>query len=186
MSGKCEVWAQLFLSESSKQRIHNFFISEFKIDRRYLVKSLHVTVYHALEEIPNLSSVDLACHHTLSPEQTRFMVLAPGGENSRPDLIPSDNRVGVRIQKNTDFRTVIDSYRSRILEHEDHFVLGTRAPSTLSRNAFGARHFQPHLTLLHPGSGIMNDLKIIGQAFRESVGLLVFDRYIIEQKFNKR
>ena len=55
-----------------------------------------------------------------------------------------------------------------------------RRPSTRKRNAFGARHFQPHMTILRAGSGIDRNLKRIGDPFREALGDLLFDRFVID------
>lgn len=38
----------------------------------------------------------------------------------------------------------------------------------------------PHMTLLHPGSGIDRDLTPMGVRFRELLGTLTFDRFKID------
>lgn len=62
-------------------------------------------------------------------------------------------------------------------------VLGSRRPSTHKANAFGARHFQPHVALLRPGSGIDRDLTKLGTVFRQKMQSLTFDRFCIEIVF---
>lgn len=71
-------------------------------------------------------------------------------------------------------------YRNRLLEYETPDVLGSRKASDHRRNAFGARHFQPHMTLLMAGSGVCRDLKEIGEPFRQVMGMLRFDRFEIK------
>ena len=75
---------------------------------------------------------------------------------------------------------VIMAFRQRLLVYETQAVLGNRRPSTHRTNAFGARHFQPHMALLKPGSGIDRDLTKLGKLFRDHVRDLTFDRFVIE------
>lgn len=70
-------------------------------------------------------------------------------------------------------------YRCRLLKYETLHVLGNRAPSTYKSSAFGARYYQPHMTLLKPGSGVGPDLTVVGDAFRRSLGDLTFDKFTI-------
>jgi hypothetical protein len=107
------------------------------------------------------------------------MVLAPGGENPRPELDPSHRKVGVRVHRQSDARRVILEFRARLLQHESTRVLGARAPSTGKRNAFGARYFQPRMAILRAGSGIDRDLKLIGIPFRKALGDLTFDKFAV-------
>ncbi len=72
------------------------------------------------------------------------------------------------------------AFRRRLLAYETPAVLGSRRGSTLRTNAYGARNFQPHMSLLMPGSGIPGDLSKLGQRFREHIGDLVFDQFVIE------
>ena len=108
-------------------------------------------------------------------EDTRFIVMAPGGENPRPELEPAKRKVGIRIQRKNIARPAILRLRERLLIHETPEVLGTRRRSTHSFNAFGARHFQPHMALLRPGSGIDRDLTKLGVLFRNEIKSLTFD-----------
>lgn len=126
--------------------------------------------------------IDEPVNITMRADQMRFMVLTPGGENPRPELHPAQRKVGVRVRKNTEEWAHVMEYRKRLLQHETPDVLGSRKPSSKSRNAFGARHFQPHMTLLRAGSGLDYDLQPIGAAFRKTIGTLLFDRFIIDVK----
>jgi hypothetical protein len=108
------------------------------------------------------------------------MVLAPGGENPRPELDPSKLKVGIRIHRKSAARATILEFRRRLFQHETRQVLGTRAPSTDLRSAFGARSFQPHMALLRAGSGIERNLTPLGAAFRSALSELTFDRFEVD------
>lgn len=177
-----EIWCQLILSKSCEKEVHDFFIRQFYIDPRYLVRNMHITLYHSRRPMFNLEEFKVNCNHVIDTMDTRFMVLAPGGENPHPDLIPAYRKVGVRIKKGTDLRIQIDTYREEVLRLEDKFALGGRKPSNKNRNAFGSRYFQPHLTILKSGSGIKTDLTEVGEEFRDFIHELNFTEYIIKRK----
>lgn len=175
-----DVWAQLYLREKDRLRIRDHFIKKLKIKSRYIVKKMHISVYYARRPMPGLESVSETASVILPASETRFMVMAPGGENPRAELEPNASMVGFRVHKQSKVLPMILSYRGRLLRYETDEVLGRRSPSTLKTNAFGARYFQPHMVILEPGSGIERDLKIIGIPFREEVGNLTFDRFEIK------
>lgn len=177
---KTEVWAQLFLSESDRIRIHDFFVSEFGIKHRCIVRNMHITVYHARRPMPGVSSISEPVEVVLAATETRFMVMAPGGENPRATLNPARRKVGIRVHRQSTALPSILAFRERLLRHETWRVLGRRAPSTLRTNAFGARHYQPHMAILRAGSGIPRDLRSLGVPFRQKLGELRFDRFKIE------
>lgn len=175
-----EVWAQLFLCEEDRGRIHDFFVTEFGVKPRFVLRNLHITVYHARRPMPGVVSVTEPAALVLPAAETRFMVMAPGGENPRPELDPARRKVGIRVHKQSAALAPILELRERLLRHETERVLGRRPPSTHRSNAFGARHFQPHMAVLRGGSGIDRDLTRLGGPFREQLGDLRFDRFEIE------
>lgn len=175
-----EVWAQLFLCEEDRDRIHEFFVSEFGVRARCIIRNMHLTVYHARRPMPGVVSISEPAEVVVPAPETRLMVMAPGGENPRPGLDPARRKVGIRIHKQSAAMASILAFRERLLRHETWRVLGARAPSTRRSNAFGARYFQPHMALLRPGSGIARDLKQIGVLFREKLGVLRFNCFEVE------
>jgi hypothetical protein len=183
MDGKThsvEVWGQLLLANSDADRLHEFLQREIRVSRRSIITRLHVTVYHARRPMPGLQTVTEPIHVVVPAEDTRFMVMAPGGENPRPELVPSERKVGIRIRRTSEAFEAILSLRRRLIEFETPAVLGTRRASDHRRNAFGARQFQAHMSLLRPGSGIDRDLTMIGKRFRDQIDHLVFDRFMID------
>ena len=175
-----EVWAQLFLSSVDCIRLREFFVQKFNVKPRYVVRSMHITIYHARRPLIGLTSVSESVRVVIPADETRFMVLAPGGENPRPHLDPAVRKVGIRIHKQSVGQSEIRTLRDRLLQYETPAVLGRRLPSTYTRSAFGARSFQPHMAILRAGSGVHQDLTPLGLSFREEIGDLTFDRFQIE------
>jgi len=68
------------------------------------------------------------------------------------------------------------------VKFETKKVLGNRSPSNKSRNAFGSRHFQPHISLLKAGSMIQTNLTPIGEKMRSTLKEIEFDKFIIKVK----
>jgi hypothetical protein len=174
-----EVWAQLSLSRADCDRIAQFFVNDIGVPERFVAKGQHITVYHSRRPMGGVSNLVEPARMVLYADETRFMVLAPGGENPRPKLEPSERKVGIRVHKQSLSRITILSYRQRLLVHETSDILGLRKPSSATRNAFGSRNFQPHMTLLKAGSGIDRDLTVIGNAFRAKFGCFKFDKFKI-------
>jgi hypothetical protein len=141
---------------------------------------MHITVYYARRPMPGLSPLVEDASVILPVVDTRFMVLAPGGENPREDLVPEKHMIGIRVRRQTSAMPIILAFRERLLRYETQRVLGRRSPSTNKVNAFGARWFQPHMVMLRPGSGIDADLTRLGEPFRELIGDLLFDRFEVK------
>ena len=177
---RTEVWAQLTLCRRDAERIRAFFSEVVGIREEFITKGMHLTVYHARRPMVGVRSSTEGTKVALYADETRFMVLAPGGENPRPELDPARRKVGIRVQRLSASRLQIESYRERLLLFESSEVLGSRNASTQRSNAFGARSFQPHMTLLQAGSGIDKDLTKVGKLFRVTFGCFLFDRFEIK------
>lgn len=175
-----EIWTQLIVSDQDVENIQKFFTEELSIKKKFLRKSYHLTVYHSRRPMPGVNPVIQNIQLILPVHETRFMVLAPGGENLRPDLIPGEKKVGIRVHKQCSIAEDILAFRKSLMKFETPSVLGRRNPSTIRKNAFGSRNFQPHLELLRAGSGINSDLGTIGELFREKIKELTFDKFIID------
>lgn len=139
-----------------------------------------MTLYHCRRPMPGLAARSEGVRVVVPATDTRFMVMGPGGENARPDLNPSEMTVGIRIHRQSDALLPIWVLRGRLFQYEDHHVLGSRNPSTMRTSAFGARSFQPHMSLLKPGSGICRDLTVVGERFRARMGSLSFDAFVVD------
>jgi hypothetical protein len=176
-----EVWAQLCLCAEDCARVADFFVTEFRIKPNRIIRSMHVTVYHSRRPMQGVSGSSEAVEVTLPASETRFMVLAPGGENPRYYLDPRKLKVGIRIHKRSHAYATILRFRQRLVQYETNRVLGSRDPSTDKKSAFGARYYQPHMAILRrPGAQIDRDLTQIGVPFRAALGDLTFDRFRID------
>lgn len=180
MASTVEVWAQLWVCGEDCLRIREILASEGFVKPSSVFPRMHLTVYHARRPMLGVLAVNEAAHVVVPTAETRFMVLAPGGENPRPELDPRHCKVGIRIQRGNAARTEIQAFRERLLVYETTNVLGGRRPSTRSRNAFGARQFQPHIGFIRPGSRIDRDLTRVGESFRRKLKELTLDRFSIE------
>jgi hypothetical protein len=162
------------------EAIKNFFVRRLGLAPKSLHKNLHLTVYHARRFLEGVQNSEEPFRLSLKSSDLRFMVMAPGGENPRPELEPSQCDVGVRVVKSSEAISEIRALRSRFYEFETKKILSGRLPSNHMRNAFGARIFQPHITLLRPNSEIDRDLTKIGRAFRLEIETIIFDQFVIK------
>lgn len=174
------MWAQLLLSATDSGRLHDFFCTQCGLKPRSVAGHMHLTVYYARRRLPGVIPSTEPSSVVVDARDTRLMIVAPGGENPRPELDPARRTIGLRIQRRSPARVAILEYRARLLQFETRQVLKGRTASTHVRNAFGARHFQPHMTLLKPGSGVDGSLTSLGERFRASVGTLTFDRFLVD------
>jgi hypothetical protein len=177
---RTEVWAKLILSTKDAERIRELFVTDFGVKPHRIVEKMHITIYHARRPLARLMPIIEKANVVLAAGDTRFMVMAPGGENPRPEHDPTKSTIGIRIHRQSFTIMTILSYRRRMLAFETPYILGNRNPSTEKKSAFGARAYQPHMSVLRPGNRISQDLKIIGQRFRESMGELTFDTFVVE------
>lgn len=179
-----EVWADFKVSRKSEQEIFNFFRFEWGVASEVIRRNLHLTIYHSRRPMPKIQPVSQSCHLAIDTMDLKFMVLAPGGERPRPDLIPRESKVGVRVHRRSTFRQKVYHYRQQLSIHETKRILGKRKQSNNTRSAFGARCFQPHITLLQAGADIDYDLTLLGDAFRDSIHTIFFDRFSVRIKQN--
>jgi hypothetical protein len=168
----------LHVSKESELLIHAF-LTAYGIKRRTIRSRLHLTVYHARRKIPQIESAILECAISVPGVDFRFMTMTPGGENPRPDVDPNTCPVGVRVHKSSQAYIKIQELRAQLIKFETESVLGKRRPSTKTRNAFGSRYYQPHITLLRQGSGVGADLRPLGDAFRRSIEKIEFNSFEI-------
>ena len=177
------VYAMLWVSPRSVARISEFLVSE-GIPEAAIDCRMHLTVYYASRLLPGLSR-----HMPTKPVQieadameTRFMVLAPGGENPRPNIDPASKSVGVRLTKRNQAIDEIQALRSEMRELETPEVVGERQRSTAWKSCFGAKKYQPHILFLRPGSGIDRDLRPLGTTFRSQIQKIEFNKYEVITK----
>ena len=175
-----EVYGLLWVSSDSAAAIRDALSESCGVPRRAITTNPHLTVYHARRPLPGLFPRQETVDITADVHETRFMVLAPGGENPRPDLEPSKRSVGIRFTKRNKATPEIQILRSSLYRLETPRVVRSRKRTTAWTNCFGARHYQPHVKLLYPGRLNVTDLTAIGQAFRSALPSILFDRFQVK------
>ena len=172
-----EVYAILWVSHKCADLIEDLLFHGCEVPRRAIQPNLHLTVYHGRRRLPGLAPNSRTVHIVADSLETRFMVLAPGGENPRPELEPSRRSIGIRLTRRNQAMGEIQSLRTNISRLETEEIIGTRKRTSAWTSCFGARHYQPHIKLLRPGSRIQRDLTKLGEVFRSGSSEIDFDRF---------
>ena len=175
-----EVNAMLRVAETSAALIRAFFVEAYGVKPSRLASGLHLTIYHGRRPLPGINETSRPLRITANTAETRFMVLAPGGENPRDDLDPRSQSLGIRIMRRNPAITDIQSLRRAVYRLETDWVIRSRSRTTAWRNCFGSRHYQPHIQLLRPWHKISPPLTQVGARFRSEISEIHFDRFEIE------
>ena len=145
-------------------------------------QGLHLTVYQAHNPLPGLKGEIRSVEIKANTSETRFMVMVAGGEVKRSGIDPSQHLVGIRLTKRNQAIDDIQRLRESLYRLETHTVAGNQTSTTAWKNGFGARRYQPHITLLHSGSKIDSDLTKIGEIFRSEIDFIEFDRFQVRTR----
>ena len=175
-----EVNAILTVSKASEGLIRKFFLDNYDLRPNRLSTDLHLTIYHGRRPLPASGQECRSIEVSVDMAETRFMVLAPGGENPRPDLAPRELSVGVRLTRRNRAVDAIQRLRESVYRFETPEIIGNRNPTTARTNCFGSRNYQPHIQLLKPWHKIDSSLSEIGERLRSEVQCIEFDRFKIE------
>ncbi|MCY4656440.1 MAG: hypothetical protein OXC80_06445 [Gammaproteobacteria bacterium] len=178
-----EAYALLWVSRRDEKRLADFFTS-WGVSPAAIQRGMHLTVYYARRILPDLCPGGLSRKVEIKVDvsETRFMVLAPGGENPRPDLDPSRRSLGIRLTKRNKAISQIQELRTEMRRFETPAIVGGPKPSTWWSSSFGARGYQPHIKLLRPGSEVDSDLTKLGEAFREAFTTIDFRKFTIKER----
>ena len=171
------VFGLLWVTRRSESEISSLLNRECGIPSDAIQLGLHLTVYEAWMPIPGIVAERRPVKFAADIAETRFMVLAPGGENPRSELEPTRRSVGIRLTRRNLAIDDILALRRNLYIRETAEVTRGRKATTDWTNAFGARHYQPHIKLLRPGSGVDRDLTKIGEVFRDWIGHIEFGKF---------
>jgi hypothetical protein len=182
MTKKYNLFVLMFLSIEDENKITSFFEQKFNIPTNLIVRGMHITMYHT--QIPiNLPITDKKIISIdADVKETRFMVMAPGGENPKKNINPASKSIGIRLTKRNIAIPSILEIRRKIYQNEPIFK--NRKNTSDWKNAFGAKNFQPHMTLLKPGNNISDDLTKVGTLFRENFQDLKFQKILVKRYRN--
>ena len=171
------VFGLLFLGKEEEARLKAFLNLELNIPEACLNKNYHITVYEARIELPGLNPLQRSVSVQVPASMWRFMVMAPGGENERPEINPDERQIGLRLHRSADAYSRVSELRANFFRLEAAAGVPKRNRSTLRLSAFGARNYQPHMTICQPGHGLGRNLSPHGEALRAGLGDLHFDRF---------
>lgn len=174
-----EIYALLWVSRDSEAAIGDVLSKECDVPRHAIQRGLHLTIYHGRRPLPGLAPGAQKLRIAADISETRFMVLAPGGENPRPELEPRRRSVGIRLTRRNHAIPQIQELRESVYRFETPKIVGQRNPTSAWVNCFGARHYQPHIKLLRPGSQIERDLTPLGALFRSELAWIEFSKFEI-------
>ena len=169
----------MYLSFEDQKKITSFFMDKYQVSPDSIERGMHITIYHSRRPIYSLNKSQSIVSIDVDVKETRFMVLAPGGENPKPNLIPSKRSIGIRLTKRNIAIPDILKIRREAFKNETSFL--NRKNTTDWQNAFGARNFQPHIKLLRPGNKLPYNLKDVGNDFRETFNKLNFTKIIVKE-----
>ena len=181
-SHEYEVNAMLKVSEKCEREIEDFLVGIYGVRPNRVQTKLHLTVYHGRRPLPGLLEGTLPVSISIDSQETRFMVLAPGGENPRPELDPNSLSVGIRVTRRNRAIADIQRLRESVYSHETPETIGTRKATTAWTNCFGSRHYQPHIQLLRPWNRIVDELTEIGRLFRSEIKQIELSEFQIESR----
>lgn len=177
-----EINVILHVSEDCESRIKAWLLECVQVRLGRVKSNLHLTIYHGRRPLPGLiehrSSVDIVA----PTDETRFMVLAPGGEYPRDSIDPRQYSVGLRLTRRNAAVSEIQRIREQIYERETREIVGSRKPTTAWTNCFGARNYQPHIQLLKPWHKVEASLSEIGSSFRSAIHEISFDTLTIDSR----
>jgi len=172
----------LKVTNSCEELIREFFVQHFSVRPNRIQSNLHLTLYHGRRPLPGLREFSLPVRITIESSETRFMVLAPGGENPRQELNPRELSVGIRVTRRNRALPEILRLRESVFSFETSEIVESRMPTTAWTSCFGSKHYQPHIQLLRSWSKIPRDLTEVGTSFRSEIHEIDFDTFQIESR----
>lgn len=172
-----EVFGLLWLSRDCQSQVSRILADLYGVPKESVRRGLHLTVYHGMWLLPGMTIGTKTVKIVADASETRFMVMAPGGENPRPGYDPAQLSVGIRLTKRNMAIPQIQELRRNLYALETEEVIGNSRRTSSWKNSIGARQYQPHITLLNPGSGIDRDLSRLGKIFRSEISDIIFDRF---------
>ena len=176
----CEVYAILWVTRDCEAQIAACLSDKCGVPRNAIQPGLHLTVYYARRYLPGLIEKSQPVSIEANADETRFMVLAPGGENPRPNLVPENRSVGIRLTRRNQAIESIQALRESLYRLETPQITIGSKPTSAWRSCFGVRRYQPHIKLLRPGSRVGTDLYEVGALFRSEIELIEFNRFQVK------
>ena len=180
---KYNLYALLWIDRESEKEISNILKYKCGVDEEHIQRRMHLTIYHSRRKLVGVSRKKTYEIIKADVKETRFMVLAPGGENPRKNLNPNKCPVGIRLTKRNIAMPRLLQLRRSLYKYENEDVLKNRRHRTTDwKNAFGSGHFQAHILMIRPGNRINKDLTNIGKIFRQELKYIYFNKFEIKDR----
>lgn len=106
------------MEEESEIELQDFLVNVANVPKSRVKSGLHLTLYEARRQLIGLKPFERAVSVNVEPSDWRFMVIAPGGENPRPDIIAESRPIGLRILKSAQAFEDIQDLRSEFYIYE--------------------------------------------------------------------
>ena len=119
---------------------------------------------------------------TYLSEETRFMVMSPGGDNPRNKKSVHRSKIGIRFTKRSPLFNELDAIRQHLSFLDNQALPLTSSNTGRNDNAYGVKRFIPHITLINRNNNLPNNLHGLGAKFREDIREITFSDIKIEVK----
>ena len=176
-------YALLWIDKENEKEIANILKNKCGVSEKYIQKGMHLTIYHGMCRLPGIKLSTTYEIIKANVNETRFMVMAPGGENSRKHINPTKHPVGIRLTKRNIAIPRILELRRSIYKHENQTPIKNWKQKTSDwKNAFGSSHYQAHMTIIRPGSNVNKKLTVLGNIFRKELKNIYFRKFEIKER----
>ena len=180
---KYNLYSLLWMDRDSEKEISDVLKYKCGIDEVHIQRRMHLTIYHSRRRLIGVKRCKSYEIIKSDVKETRFMVLAPGGENPRKNIDPNKSPIGIRLTRRNIAIPRLLQLRRSFYKYENEYVLKNRRHKTSdSKNAFGSNHFQPHILMIRPGNRINQNLTNIGKIFREELKYIYFNKFEIKDR----
>ena len=180
---KYSLYSLLWIDRESEKEITDVLKYKCGVDEGNIQRRMHLTIYHSRRRLINVKRSKSYEIIKADVKETRFMVLAPGGENPRKNINPNKCPIGIRLTRRNIAMPRLLQIRRSFYRHENEYVLRNRRHKTSDKkNAFGSNHFQPHILMIRPDNKINQNLTDIGKIFRKELKYIYFNKFEIKDR----
>ena len=183
-------YCSIELSKTSSDQI-NSFLKKWGVSEKCLFQSHHLTIYEipllkfsefSLNESKILQIHEVQMNRTYLSDETRFMVMSPGGDNPKNKKSVHRSKIGIRFTKRSALFNELDAIRKHLSFLDNQAIPLTSSKTGRNDNAYGIKRFIPHITLINRNNNLLNNLYDLGAAFREHLPEITFSDIKMEVK----
>ena len=170
------IFSMLYLTHECEEEISNFFINDIHINKDFIQRGMHLTLYKEKQINPKFDSHKEWFHPPIQAnvDETRFMLFAAGGDDPKKSKLrnySTDKQgVGIRLTGRNNARSQIMKIRMDLANQNNS------VKTSKSKNPEGIKRFHPHIKMIRKGSGLEDDLTKTGDAFRKKFTNIEFSK----------